>query len=78
MFREFRMVAETDDPRAAFVDASFWHGSKARADAVRRFVAQDPAHATAKGGPRNVVDGIKFPSGYREVDELLEPHIKTG
>jgi ankyrin repeat protein len=72
------MVAETDDPRAAFVEASFWHGSKARADAilathpqiagsdiymaatlgdadaVRRFVAQDPAHATAKGGPRNV------------------------
>ena len=72
------MSADIDDPRVAFVDASFWHGSKARADAilathpkiagsdihmaatlgdadaVRRFIAQDPAHATATGGPRNV------------------------
>jgi len=72
------MVAETDDGRAAFVDAAFWHGSKARADAilathpeiaggdiymaatlgdadaVRRFIAQDLAQATAKGGPRGV------------------------
>jgi ankyrin repeat protein len=24
------------------------------------------------------VDGVNFPSGYRGVDELLEPHMKTG
>jgi len=72
------MVEETEDPRAAFIDASFWHGAKDRADAVlaahpeiaatdiyvaatlgdaeaiRRFVAEDQARATAKGGPRDV------------------------
>ena len=69
-------MAEIEDPRAAFIDASLWHGSLERAesilaahpeiassdihtaailgddDAVRRFLAHEPANATAKGGPR--------------------------
>lgn len=72
------MSADVDDPRAAFIEAAFWHGSKTRADAilaahpeivgsdiymaatlgdadaVQRFIAADPASATAKGGPRHV------------------------
>src|SRR2546421_9461926 len=69
-------MAETDDPRASFIDAALWHGPLEPAasilaahpeiassdihtaailgddEAVRRFLAQDPANATAKGGPR--------------------------
>jgi ankyrin repeat protein len=69
-------MGESEDPRAAFIDAALWHGPLDRADAilaahpeiagrdiytaaivgddaaVRRFVEQDPANATAKGGPR--------------------------
>ena len=64
------------DPQAAFIEATVWHGSLERAEAilaahpdvagsdihtaailgddaaVRRFLEQDPANATAKGGPR--------------------------
>ncbi len=36
----------------------------------------DSTAALLRAGAR--VDGIKFPFGYREVDELLEPHTKTG
>src|SRR5215470_12261906 len=69
-------MAETDDPRAAFIDSALWHGPLDPAEAilaahpeiassdihtaailgddaaVRRFLAHDPASATAKGGPR--------------------------
>jgi ankyrin repeat protein len=69
-------MAETDDPRAAFIDAALCLGPIDRAEAilaahpeiassdihtaailgddaaVRRFIAQDPASASAKGGPR--------------------------
>ncbi|MFN0171810.1 MAG: ankyrin repeat domain-containing protein [Bryobacteraceae bacterium] len=65
-----------DDPRSTFIEASVWHGSLDRAEAilaahpeiatsdihtaailgddaaVRRFLALDPANATAQGGPR--------------------------
>ena len=37
------MSADIDDPRVAFVDSSFWHGSKARADAI---LATHPTIAT--------------------------------
>src|SRR5688572_14921435 len=69
------MVNESENPRGAFIEASVWHGSLERADAilaahpeiassdintaallgddvaVRRFIAVDPASATAKGAP---------------------------
>ena len=69
-------MAETEGPRAAFIDAALWHGQLDPAEsilaahpeiassdihtaailgddaAVRRFLAHDPANATAKGGPR--------------------------
>jgi hypothetical protein len=72
------VTTELESARAAFIDASFWHGSLSKAEsiiaahpeiassdvhtaavlgddaAVRRFLTIDRAHATAKGGPRNV------------------------
>lgn len=66
-------MAETEGPRAAFIDAALWHGQLDPAEsilaahpeiassdihtaailgddaAVRRFLAHDPANATAKG-----------------------------
>ena len=69
-------MAETEDPRAAFIDAALWHGRLDHAErilaahpeiassdihtaailgddaGVRRFLAHDPANATAEGGPR--------------------------
>lgn len=60
------------------------HGRTPLALAVRACVDSHWTHrrspettaALLRAGAR--VDGIKFPSGYREVDELLEPHTKTG
>ena len=72
------MSAKLHSARARFVDAAFWHGRLAAANAilaanpelassdihiaamlgddaaVRRFVAEDPTLASAKGGPRDV------------------------
>ena len=69
-------MADTQDPRAAFIDAALWHGPLEPAQeilaahpeladgdihtaailgddaAVRRLLAQNPAGATVKGGPR--------------------------
>src|SRR5919198_676192 len=48
----------SDDPRGDFIRASFWHGSLDRANAilgdaaaVQRFLATNPANATAKSAP---------------------------
>lgn len=86
-------MAETEDPRAAFIDAALWHGQLDHAEsilaahpeiassdihtaailgddaAVRRFLAQDPANATAKGGPRgwNALTHLCF-SKYLRLD----------
>ena len=38
------MTVRTNDPRATFVDAAFWHGSKERADAI---LAAHPGVATS-------------------------------
>ena len=71
-------MSDSRDPRSAFIDAVFWHGSVDRGEtilarhpevrssdihtaamlgddqAVGRFLALDPAQATATGGPRGV------------------------
>lgn len=97
------------EARDAFIEASFWHGSLERSDAllaaypevarsdvhtaaivgdeeaVRRFLAADPAQATAKGGPRGVdalthlcfsnylrLDPARSPSFVRAATALLD------
>ena len=70
--------------RGANVDARNDRNETAIALAVRACVdsywthrrSPDSIAALLKAGA--AVEGVTFPSGYREVDELLEPHMKTG
>ena len=70
--------------RGANVNARNGRNESALALAVRACVdsywtrRRSPDSVAALLGAGATVEGVKFPSGYREVDELLEPHMKSG
>jgi ankyrin repeat protein len=70
--------------RGAAVNVVDGNGRTPLALAVRACVdsywsgRRSPESTAALLGAGAHVEGVNFPSGYREVDELLEPHMKTG
>ena len=60
--RDRSFAEPSTDRRVAFIAASTWHGTPDAVDALLR------AGASVHGA------GVRFPSGYAEVDALLRSH----